>query len=264
MNWVAYKGQHMDFILDLGEVVGIQVVNPSDAVVVGAPVGDGLFDGLLFEVLGEGLVDEGGEFLVGGEAEADELLDGELVNVREFVCGKEGCEPEALFEADEAVLQLEVVDAAFDGEDEERERADDGPVAEVGILVAEVNGDVDRDAEIDHEDREDKEVQGWIEARVVLVGLWGSHEFLSKECGLSIACGNSALESGLGWRDGSESEEADWGSCRNEWWGLDGGGARGECGREYVSDIFVESADVEGDSGEAGRCGEDAGVAGEA
>ena len=32
---------------------------PLDAVVVGAPLGDGLFDGLGLEVLGEGFVDEG-------------------------------------------------------------------------------------------------------------------------------------------------------------------------------------------------------------
>ena len=84
---------------------------------------------------------------------------------------------EAFFEADDAVLQLEVVDAALDGENEQRERDDDGPVSEVGILVAEVDGDVDGDAEIDHENWEDEEVHGWIEARVVLIGLWSSHKF---------------------------------------------------------------------------------------
>ena len=38
-----------------------------DAVVVGAPVGDVFFDCLGFEALGEGLVDQGWEFGVGGE-----------------------------------------------------------------------------------------------------------------------------------------------------------------------------------------------------
>lgn len=40
----------------------------SDAVVVGAPVDDALFDGFGFEALGDGLVDEGGKLGVGGEA----------------------------------------------------------------------------------------------------------------------------------------------------------------------------------------------------
>ena len=55
----------------------------SDAVVVGAPVDDALFDGFGFEALGDGLVNEGGEFGVGGEAEGDDLLDVELVDVGE-------------------------------------------------------------------------------------------------------------------------------------------------------------------------------------
>jgi len=36
----------------------------SDAVVVGAPVDDALFDGFGLEALGDGLVDESGEFCV--------------------------------------------------------------------------------------------------------------------------------------------------------------------------------------------------------
>jgi hypothetical protein len=51
------------------------------AVVVGAPVGDVLLDGFGLKSFGKGFVDEGGEFGVGGEAEGDELLDGELVDV---------------------------------------------------------------------------------------------------------------------------------------------------------------------------------------
>ena len=58
-----------------------------DAVVVGAPVGDGLFDGFGFELLGEGAVGEGGDLFVGGEAEGDELADGELVEVGKSFAG---------------------------------------------------------------------------------------------------------------------------------------------------------------------------------
>ena len=42
-----------------------------DAVGVGAPVGDALFDGFGLEVLGEGSVNQCREFGVGGEAEGD-------------------------------------------------------------------------------------------------------------------------------------------------------------------------------------------------
>ena len=48
-----------------------------DAVVVGAPVGDGLLDLFAVEVFGYGALGEGGYFGVGGEAQAYELVDGE-------------------------------------------------------------------------------------------------------------------------------------------------------------------------------------------
>ena len=50
------------------EVASFSCCAESDAVVVGTPVDDALLDGFGFEVLGEGFVDEGGEFGVGGEA----------------------------------------------------------------------------------------------------------------------------------------------------------------------------------------------------
>ena len=75
-----------------------------DAVVVTAPVDDTLLDGFGLEVLGEGLADERGELVVGGEAEGDELFDGELIDVGSFLGWEKGVEAEALFEADDAVL----------------------------------------------------------------------------------------------------------------------------------------------------------------
>ncbi len=60
-----------------------------DAVVVATPVDDALLDGFGFEVLGEGFADKSGKFGVGGEAEGDELFDGELVDVSAVFGGEE-------------------------------------------------------------------------------------------------------------------------------------------------------------------------------
>ncbi len=81
--------------------------------IVGAPVDDALLDGFGFEVLGEGFADEGGELGVGGEAEGDELGDGELVDVGAVLGGEQRGEAETLFEADDAVLHLEGAAAAM-------------------------------------------------------------------------------------------------------------------------------------------------------
>jgi hypothetical protein len=59
-------------------LLGVSYLN---AVVVASPVDDALLDGLGLEVLGEGLADESGEFVVGGEAEGDQLFDRELIDV---------------------------------------------------------------------------------------------------------------------------------------------------------------------------------------
>jgi len=98
-----------------------------DALVVGSPCGDVLFDGFGFEVLGEGFVDEGGDLGVGGEAEGDELGGGELVDVGEVGGGEQSGEAKALFEADDAVLDSEGVASALLGHDEEDEGHDDPP-----------------------------------------------------------------------------------------------------------------------------------------
>ena len=68
----------------------------------------------------------------------------------------------------------------------------------------------------------------------------------------------------VGWRDGGLEEEADWGPCRDGGRSLDGGRPGGGGGGECFSDIFGESANVEGRAGEGGGCGEDAGAEGEA
>jgi hypothetical protein len=145
-------------------------------VVVGTPGDDALFDGFGFEVLGEGFVGEDREFGVGGEAQGDELLEGELVDVGAVGGGEQGGEAEALFEADGAVLDLEGGVAGATGHEKEDDGHDDVP--EVRVLPAGpvVDGDVDGEDEVEQEERDDDEVEGGVEAHVVLEGLRCGHE----------------------------------------------------------------------------------------
>jgi len=147
-----------------------------NALVVCTPVDDGLFDGFLVELLGKCAVGERSDLFVGGETKCNELLDGELVDVGKVGGREKRCEAETLFEANDAVLHPEGVHAGFDAKDEKGEGDDDTPVAEVGIFVPEVDGDVDRNSQVDHENREDEEMHGWIEAHVIAVVLRSSHE----------------------------------------------------------------------------------------
>jgi hypothetical protein len=66
-----------------------------------------LLDGLGLEVLGEGLADKGRDFVVGCEAEGDELFDGELIDVGAIFGRKKRVEAQALFEADDTILDAE-------------------------------------------------------------------------------------------------------------------------------------------------------------
>ena|SRR5579871_4085233 len=146
-----------------------------DAVVVSAPTDDVLFDGFGFETLGDGLVDEGGKFGVGGEAEGDDLLDVELLDVGEIGGREEGGETKVLFEADDAVLYLEVVDARLRGENDESCGYDDPPEMKIAMMMPVLDGDGDGDDEIDEENGKDEEVYGWIETAVILEALGCGH-----------------------------------------------------------------------------------------
>lgn len=85
-----------------------------DAFGISAPMANALFDRFGFEVLGEGLVDQRGDFFVGSKAECDELFGREFAQVGSFVGGEKRGETEALFEADETILNPEIVDATFE------------------------------------------------------------------------------------------------------------------------------------------------------
>jgi hypothetical protein len=122
-----------------------------DAVIVGAPVNDALLDGLGLQVLSEGPADEGWDFGIGGEAEGDELVDGELVDVRAVFGGEERGEAEAFFEANDAVLHFDGAAASDACHDEEDEGHDNPPQMRVLVAWPIVNGDVDGEDEVEQE-----------------------------------------------------------------------------------------------------------------
>jgi hypothetical protein len=144
-------------------------------VVVATPVDDALLDGFGFEVLSEGFADQGRELGVGGEAESDELLNAELVNVSAIFGGQESGEAETLFEADDAVLHFDGAAASDARHDEEDDGHSDPPEKESPVGGPVVDGEVDGEDEVEQKHGQDEEVKGWIEARVVLEVLRSWH-----------------------------------------------------------------------------------------
>jgi hypothetical protein len=146
-------------------------------VVVAAPVNDGLLDSLGLHVFGQGAMGEFGKLVVGGEAKGDKLSGGELVDMGAVGFGEQRVEAEALFEADDAVLGFEGGAAAVLGHQEEDDRHDDVPEMSVLVGRPSVDGDVDGEDEIEDQERNDDEVKGRMEARVVFkilrIGHWG-------------------------------------------------------------------------------------------
>jgi hypothetical protein len=147
----------------------------SDAVIVGAPVDDALLDGLGFEVLGQGFADQGWEFGVGGEAESDELFDGELVNVGAVFGGEECGEAETLFEADDAVLHFGGAAASDAGHDKKDDGHRNPPEMGVGVPRPCVHGGVDGEDEVEQKHGQDEEMKERVPAFVVFDVLWSGH-----------------------------------------------------------------------------------------
>ena len=80
-----------------------------------------------------------------------------------------------LFETDDAVLYLEVVDAGLCGENNESGGDDDPPEMKIAMMMPVMDGDGDGDDEIDKKDGKDEEVHGWIEAAVIFEALGCRH-----------------------------------------------------------------------------------------
>ena len=167
--------------------------------VVAAPVDDALLDGFGLEVLGEGFADQGGEFVVGGEAEGDELLDGELIDVGALFGGEQCVQTETLFEADDAVLSGQGAAAREAGHDEEDDGHGDPPEMESPVLRPVVDGDVDGEDEVEQEHGQDEEVKGRVEARVVFEVLRSGHW---NPLEVVVWTGLSIPPCGIGLRDG--------------------------------------------------------------
>ena len=119
--------------------------------VVGAPVDDGLLDGLWLHVFGKGSVGECGELVVGGEAESDELTDGELVNVGTLLSGEECAETKAFLESDDAILNLERAIPQAKSHQYEDDGHDDPPEENSPVIGPVVNGDVDGEDDVEKE-----------------------------------------------------------------------------------------------------------------
>jgi len=126
-----------------------------------------LFDGFGLEILGEGFADERGELVVGGEAQGDQLFDGELVDVSAIFSGKKGGEAEALFETDDAVLRSQSAVTGSPCHHEEDYRQGDPPKAKSPVGRPVVNGYINGEDKVEQEHRQNEEVKRRIPACVV-------------------------------------------------------------------------------------------------
>jgi hypothetical protein len=146
-----------------------------DPLVVGTPIDDGSLDGLVVEVLVEGSAGEGGKLIVGGKAEGDELGGGELVDPATLGWRKKRGEPEALFEADDAVLRLEGAAAADASYEKKNDRHDYPPAMESPVFRPVVDGVGDGKDEVEEGEGQDYIVEWRVEAGVILEVLRGGH-----------------------------------------------------------------------------------------
>ncbi len=102
----------------------------SDAMGVGQPGLNGLFDLFRGEIFGESATDQRRKFGVGGKAEGDELRQRKDLGGGGFCGGEQARIAEALFEADKAVLDALGIGAGFEAGEEQGGGDEDDPHAE--------------------------------------------------------------------------------------------------------------------------------------
>ena len=168
----------------------------SDAPVIGAPFLDAFLDLLAIEVVLEGLLGELDYLFIRSEAESDELIFREAVDLAVPLGGGERLETNPLFEPDDAVLNFEGVGAdAEDGDEHGYGKDDeplsiDKPVIIEGAVLAKFVSKVETHDDVHDKDCEQNQVKGGVEAGMLLEALWGliAHgfpSFLSGRCWLT-------------------------------------------------------------------------------
>jgi len=111
---------------------------PLQAPVVGAPGLDALLDLLAVELLLQGLLGEFHDFVVGGKAEADQLVFSKVVDLRVPLGRGQGLQAKALFEADDAVLYFERITAQFSEGNEHGDGEDHHPLGKPAEMLERV------------------------------------------------------------------------------------------------------------------------------
>jgi hypothetical protein len=135
-----------------------------DAPVVGAPAFDALLDLLAVEILFKRQLGEFDDLVIGGKSEANELILAEPADLGVPRLGSQRLQAELLLEADDAVLDLQWIEAQF----EEREEGGDGdknqPPGIEGRVVHRIDGG---DDDIADENKRQEKVIGGIESCMI-------------------------------------------------------------------------------------------------
>jgi hypothetical protein len=137
----------------------------SDAEGIGTPVLDAFLDLLAIEILFEGLLGERDDFIVGGEAEADQLIFIEAIDLGVPLGGSQGLKTQAFFETNDAVLDLYWIAAHFSDKDKSCQGENYQPFSEdVEVFYCEAQDD----DKVDDQDSQKDQVERGIEAAMIL------------------------------------------------------------------------------------------------
>src|SRR5207302_750128 len=141
----------------------------SNAVVVRPPRDDGFLDVLSAHFAGKSLFAEPRNFFITSESQRDQLRPIELWDAPTQLVRKQLPQTQTLLQADDAVLNLERVQAKL----QYGHNAGDGKHQQPGLSVTEVLNQLPgNDHDIDGRYRHDKKVKRRIEPRVVCKRLW--------------------------------------------------------------------------------------------